>query len=402
MLGPGGSGVSVTAAAGALRTNAPARSTVLSIGDEHDTLLIALDPRSQLPAALGVYRVPGEPVAVTAGVDLLQVGQLDVVEDAWGEFTAALAAAIGGRHLLPVVGTIASIAPGEITGLPGIQEFLMLRRIRDAATSGRWRRIVVDLSGVGDPYALLRAPVALSAAMERLWPRATRLAQAAEKPALAQLSAAIEGIDRDCQDLTDLFADPHAVAGHLVLDASERGRRAVADHVAIAELTAFPLRSVQVSAGEFGASTAAVADEVRGLLGDDDVVVAEVPSGGTLDRLSRLRRVPVQFAAPSGRPYGSGAMTVRRVSGEGVDSVFELAWRQGLPEPDRLQLGRSGDDLLVTVAGFRQPIRLPSVLRRCRVDGADWSGGRLSVRLRPDPTLWPARQGGTGAAPSSR
>ncbi|KJR05705.1 chromosome partitioning protein ParA, partial [Gordonia sihwensis] len=96
-----------------------------------------------------------------------------------------------------------------------------------------------------------------------------------------------------------------------------------------------------------------------------------------------------------GRPRGSGALTVAHVSGEGLDSVFELAWDQGLPDPDRLALGRSGDDLLVTVSGFRFPVRLPSVLRRCLVTGADWHAGRLVLRFRPDPAVWPQRRTGT-------
>lgn len=399
MLGPGGSGVSVLAAAAALTETKPARVGGLPIGEQpRDTLLMTVDERSPVPTWLGVYRVPGEPVPVTADVDLLHVEHLDVVEQAWAEFTGALTALSAGRTALPVVGTLASIAPGELTDLPGAAEFLLLRRIRDAATSGRWRRIVVDLSGRGDPFGLLRAPTVLSAAIERMWPRATRLAQAGEKPVLAQLSAAVEGIGRDCQDVADLLADPHSVAAHLVVDASERGRRAVADHVAIAELTALPLRSVLVSAGDAARPTASTAELVREVLGDrSDVVVREIGSAGVLDRLSRIRKTSVPFAAPSGRPHGSGALTVRKLSGDGVDTVFELSWRQGLPEPERLQLGRSGDDLLVTVAGFRHPVRLPSVLRRCRVRCADWADGELTVQFQPDAAVWP-----TNRAPADR
>ncbi|WP_132993263.1 ArsA family ATPase [Gordonia zhaorongruii] len=401
VFGPGGSGVSVLVGAAALTdVDAPSRSRSgpLSLGTERDTLIVTLDPHSYLPARLGVFRVPGDPVAVTADVDLLHLDQLSVVEKAWAEFTAALTAVGSVRNLLPVVGTLSGVAPGEIVSLPGAQEFLMLRRIRDAATSGVWRRIIVDMSGVGDPHALLRAPALLSTALERLWPRHARLAEAAEKPAVAQLSAAVEGIDRDCQDLTELFTDPHSVAGHLVLDATDRGRRAAPDQLAVADLTGLPLRSVLVSAGESGGSgaTVAVADRVRELLIDDPMVdVREIGSGGPLDRLSRLRKLSVRLPVPSGRPRGSAALTVDKVSGEGVDSAFELGWRQGLPDPDQLELGRSGDDLLVTVSGFRQPVRLPPVLRRCRVSGAGWENGRLVVGFSPDPAVWPQGQGGT-------
>lgn len=392
MLGPGGSGVSVLSAAAALSDRTTHPRTSLRVGSERGTLLISLDGRSYLPERLGVLRMPGEPVPVTSDVDLLQVDPLAVVEGAWADFTAALAAATGAKALLPVVGTLAAVAPGELSTLPGAQEFLLLRQVRVAATAGRWKRIVVDLSGTGDALALLRAPTILSAALERLWPRHVRLAQAAEKPVLAQLSAAVEGIDRDCQDLVDLLVDPHGVAAHLVVDGGDRGRRALADHLAVCDLMGLPLRSVLVNPAT-GGPRGETADAARTLVADDpevsvvDVAAVEQP----LDRLSRIRRIAIDLPRPTGRPRGTGALTVTHVSGEDLDSVFELAWRQGLPDPERLQVGRSGDDLLVTVSGFRFPVRLPSVLRRCTVEAADWSDGRLVLRFRPDRAVWPQR-----------
>ncbi|EGD55834.1 chromosome partitioning ATPase [Gordonia neofelifaecis NRRL B-59395] len=393
MLGPGGAGVSVVAAAAALRDDTAFPPAGLRLGAERGTLLVSLDARSYLPDRLGVLRVPGEPVAVTAGTDLLQLDPLTILEGAWADFTAALTAVTGGRSFLPIVGTLASVAPGEIATLPGAQEFLLLRQIRAAATAGRWRRVVVDLSGCGDPFSLLRAPTVLSSALERLWPRHARLAEAAEKPAMAQLSAAVEGIDRDCQDLIELFSDPHGVAAHLVIDAGDRGTRCLPDQIASSDLMALPVRSVVVNSGAGGPPRADLGDVLDALTSDDDSVeVLSVPAAPEpVDRLSRLRRVTVDLPCPTGRPRGSGALTVTHVAGEDLDSVFELAWKQGLPDPDRLALGRSGDDLLVTVSGFRYPVRLPSVLRRCVVTDADWRDGRLVLRFRPDATVWPQR-----------
>lgn len=364
----------------------------VQLSTEGGTLLIAVDSRSYLPERLGVLRMPGQPVPVTADVDLLQLDSLAVLEHAWHDFTAALTAVAGGKALIPLVGTLASISPGELTTMPGAQEFLLLRQIRDAATAGRWQRIVVDLSGAGDPYALLRAPMVLSGALERLWPRNARLAEASEKPTVAQLSAAIDGIDRDCQDLAELFTDPHGVAAHLVVDAGDRGVRAAGDHLAIIDLMGISLRSVLVNGGTGGpGSVDDAAHVVSELLHDDPAVtVTTIPRASkALDRLSRINRIAVDLPKPGGRPRGSGALTVTHVSGEGLESNFEMTWRQGLPDPDRLELGRSGDDLLVTVSGFRYAVELPSVLRRCVVTAADWTDGTLILRFRPDESVWP-------------
>lgn len=392
MFGPGGSGVSVLAAAAALGDRSGHARAGLRVGSERGTLLISIDGRSHVPERLGVMRLPGEPVPVTSDVDLLQLDPLKAVESAWADFAAALAALAGAKSMLPLVGTVASVAPGELSTLPGAQEFLLLRQVRDAATAGRWQRVVVDLSGAGDALTLLRAPSVLSAALERLWPRHVRLAEAAEKPALAPLSNAVEGIDRDCQDLVELLVDPHGVAAHLVVDAGDRGRRALADQLATCDLMGLPLRSVLVNEGA-GGPRSTTAERAQALLEDDpDVSVTVVPAQPeSIDRLSRIRRVDVDLPRPTGRPRGCGALTVTHVSGEDLDSVFELAWRQELPDPERLELGRSGDDLLVTVSGFRFPVRLPSVLRRCSVIGADWQDGRLLVRFRPDDRVWPQR-----------
>jgi arsenite-transporting ATPase len=64
-----------------------------------------------------------------------------------------------------------------------------------------------------------------------------------------------------------------------------------------------------------------------------------------------------------------------------------------LPLADRsaLDLARVGDDLVVTVAGFRRVWALPSGLRRCRVVSATLVSGRLEVRLQPDPEQWRPR-----------
>lgn len=399
MLGPGGSGVSALAASGALALADAARparrSGPLPFPGAGGTLLVTVDPRSTMPQRLGVFRVPGEPVAATADLDLLHLDPLAVVERGWSDFTAALGAVGAGRNLLPVIGTVSGIDAGELTGLPGGQDFLLLRTIRDAATSGRWQRIVVDLSGAGDPYALLRVPTVLGAAIERLWPRHRRLAEASEKPALAQLAAAVDAVARDCQDLAELFADPSGVAAHLVVSGGARGITGVPDHLAIAEVMGLPLRSVLVNSGPGALPTAEVVAAARAVLGPEAGAAVSIRTVEAQDvepaRLSQLRKLGVTLPAPNGRARGSAAPTVAHLGGEGLEAEYQLSWRQSLPDPNDLALGRSGDDLLVTVAGFRQPVPLPSVLRRCRVSGADWDGTELIVRFRPNPAVWPKR-----------
>jgi arsenite-transporting ATPase len=80
-----------------------------------------------------------------------------------------------------------------------------------------------------------------------------------------------------------------------------------------------------------------------------------------------------------------------RVDTDGGDFVLSLS----LPLASRaaVDVARAGDDLIVTVGGHRRVLTLPSVLRRCEVVGGDFDGAALRVRFRPDPDLWPTRDG---------
>ncbi|MYR05193.1 ArsA family ATPase [Gordonia sp. SID5947] len=398
VIGPGGAGVSVTAASGALSRSGHHRSGgARSVAvPEQDTLLITVDRCSPTADLLGVFRQPDEPVAVSARLHLLSLDRLVLLERTWSTFTAVLTETVArSKVALPGVGSVADIDAGELSTLPGVEDFLVLRRIRDEAVSGQWRRIVVDASGLGDPFEFLRAASVLSQALNRLWPRHRRLAAAAERPVMAQLTAAVDAIDRDCVDVTELVTDPHAVAMHVVVGADHRGEHALPHLLATVDVMGLALRSVMINhgvgAGHEAGEDGARVDRLRAAVGDD-VEVAELPRLDVpIDRAARLRKLGVGLPVPNGRPFGSGAAQVTEATdgGSGTARVYELSWRQRLPDPDGLQLGRSGDDLLVTVGGFRHPVRLPSVLRRCVVVDAMWDGAELTVRFMPDPALWP-------------
>lgn len=396
VLGPGGSGVSaVAAAAASQRPGTPRDSRHAVTRPERHTLLITVDRWSPVHDWAHVYRQPGEPVAVSKFLHLLTLDRLDLTERTWSAFVDVLEHTAGrGKAVLPGVGTLAGIDAAELTSLPGIDDFLLLRRIRDEATSGQWQRIIVDCSGCGDPLQFLRGGSVLSQALNRFWPRHRRLATAAERPVMAQLAAAVDAIDRDCADVAELFADAHAVAVHLVLGTDDRARRLAEHYVAGADIMGLPLASVQVNRGVGAESPDDLVAHVEGLLAGPDgcggVRVAVVDrSAETIDRMARLRKLGVRLPDPHGIPRGSAAAVVDSASGGAT--AFRLSWPQRLPDPDSLALGRSGDDLLVTISGFRHPVRLPSVLRRCTVVDAAWDEGRLTVGFVPDPAVWPRR-----------
>jgi arsenite-transporting ATPase len=76
-------------------------------------------------------------------------------------------------------------------------------------------------------------------------------------------------------------------------------------------------------------------------------------------------------------------LTVER---SGEELVLEL--RLPLVSRSDVDLARRGDELLVTVGGYRRYLSLPSALRRCTVVGAALRDGRLRIRFEPDPDRW--------------
>jgi arsenite-transporting ATPase len=81
-----------------------------------------------------------------------------------------------------------------------------------------------------------------------------------------------------------------------------------------------------------------------------------------------------------------------RVDAAGDGFVLRMALP--LAAKAAVDVARAGDDLILTVAGHRRVLTLPSVLRRCTVVGGDFDGTELTVRFRPDPDVWPSADRG--------
>lgn len=100
-----------------------------------------------------------------------------------------------------------------------------------------------------------------------------------------------------------------------------------------------------------------------------------------VDRRVARRVAKRLVVAPSGAPR---AHTVS-------ESSDGYAWRIPLEQADpaSLRVGRVADAVVIEVAGLRRTIALPSVLVRCRIDGAGLIGPDLVIRFVPDPERWP-------------
>lgn len=405
-VGKGGVGKSTLAAATAVADAIEGRRV----------LVVSTDQAHSLGDVLGVPVPPSgaaEPARVLADLDtqpgggLLDAMALDtlaLLEARWVEVVTALDRRFPDSEL-------GSIAPEELSALPGIQEVLGLYAVGGLAASGRWDRVVVDCASTADALRMLTLPATFGLYVERAWPRHRRLSIAADDPRSAAVVELIERISSSVETLSALLTDGDRVGAHLVLTPE----RVVAAE-AVRTLGSLALMGVRVEElivnrvlvedesyeyrnlpehpafywyGERISEQRAVLDELDAAIGDVALVMTPLLAGepigpkalsGLLDS-ARLRR----GAAPPGplRPI------VDLESGTGLGAIYRMRLTLPQLDPGSLSLGRVDDDLIISAGGMRRRVRLASLLRRCTVHDAHLRGGELTVRFRPDPEVWP-------------
>ncbi len=382
-------------------------------------LLVSTDQAHSLGDVLGVA-VPasGRGGAVRVPVDL-ETGQAE----ATGGFLDALALdtlALLEARWLDVVNTLdrrfpeselSSIAPEELSALPGVQEVLGLHAVGELAESGRWDRIVVDCASTADALRMLTLPATFGLYVERAWPRHRRLSIGADDTRSAAVVELLERINAGVDRLSALLTDGELVSAHLVLTPE----RVVAAE-AVRTLGALALMGVRVE--ELIVNQVLQADasyEYRNLpdhpafywyaerISEQRVVIQELDAtmgDVALVLIPHLSGEPIGPKAlgalfdSAGRrggaePPGPVRPVVDLESGSGLGSIYRMRLTLPQLDPAGLTLGRVDDDLIVSAGGLRRRVRLASVLRRCTVLDAHLRGCELTVRFQPDPEVWP-------------
>lgn len=371
VTGPGGAGSTTISALTAIALARSGSATVLISSD------------MSLPAVLGDPTVAGRP-----GLTVLRPDPAARAADAWPS--------IGGY--LSALGVGQDIEPSELAGLPGALTVTTLLEISAAAGAGEFDTVVVDAGS--SAVELLSAPESIGNLIDRLLPTPLRILRQ-----LGGLRAGRLGQPGDAGpvDLIGQLLARLVLAHALLTDPA----------VTSVQLVVGPERQRSASASRMvptlavcGAGIGRVVLNRRGLLTDRELadeavcwpaellVVPEQPTepvGPALDAL-----VDTLDLTSEPLPAGVGpAVTELVVSREG--NGFRTEIPVPLAERASLHLARSGDDVLITVAGHTRRIELPSVLQRCTIVGAEFIGAAeggspdaaLLVRFAPDPGRWP-------------
>lgn len=377
--------------------------------------MVSTDQAHSLGDVLGVAVPPtvhGDPVRVLAAgpdpgsgfLDALALDTLALLETKWG----GVADAVGRRFPDSELG---SVAPEELSALPGVQEVLGLHAISGLAAAGRWDRIVVDCASTADALRMLTLPATFGLYVERAWPRHRRLNVAADDGKSAAMVELLERTSASVEALSALLTDGELASAHLVLTPE----RVVAAE-AIRTLGSLALMGIRIEElivnqvltedqsyeyhnlpdhpafswyAERIAEQRAVLEGLEDAIGDVTRVLVPHLAGEPIGPVALSELLDSARHRRGAAPPGPLRPVVDLESGSGLESVYRL--RLALPQLDAgaLKLGRSDDDLVISVGGVRRRVRLASVLRRCTVLDAQLRGSELTVRFRPNPEVWP-------------
>lgn len=409
-VGKGGVGKSTLATATAVRdARMGLRVLIVSTDQAHstgDVLGVVITPTGERrPTRVLADLDAGRDVGSGGFLDALALDTLALLETRWREVAGVLTERFPESDL-------GTVAPEELSALPGIQEVLGLHEVGELAASGDWDHVVVDCASTADAMRMLTLPATFGLYLERAWPRHRRLSLAADESRAAAVVALVERVAAGTEGLSALLTDESRVTAHLVLTPE----RVVAAEAA-RTLGALALMGVSV-------------DELivnQFLVQDDSYEYRNLPEHPAFDwyteRISEQRTVLEELDTTigdvklvlvphlPGEPIGPKALAdlldsarcrdgspppgplrpvVDRESGSGLDAVYRLRLKLPQVDPATLTLGRVDDDLIIGAAGLRRRVKLASVLRRCIVLDAQLRGGELTVRFRPDPEVWPA------------
>ena len=383
-----------TGKGGVGKTTTAAATAALAASRGIKTLVLSTDPAHSLADALDVP-LGAEPTVVDEGLVALQVDGQGAFERSWREVQDYL------RGVLERAG-VDALQAEELTVLPGAEEVLALLELRRHAASGLYDLVVVDCAPTGETLRLLALPEALRWYVEKVFPAHRRVLKAV-RPLLSRVATvpedgvfeAVTRLHADLCEVRELLTSPSATV-RLVL---------TPEAVVVAEarrtLTSLALYGYRVDGVIANRVIPSSPDPwVAGWVEAQAVQLAAVRADAaplTVRESAYATSEPVgvpALIALAERLYGESdpfdvADTAELLTVTRDSDGFLLSLALPLARLSDLDLSRSGDELVLTLAGHRRILALPSALRRCEVAGARLVEGRLVIRFEPDPALWP-------------
>ena len=266
--------------------------------------------------------------------------------------------------------------------VPGLSELSWWGVLRQVWSEG-WDTVVVDAGPVAASLPWLTVPDTAVGLLRRTSPLAERGGAAAGTlEAGSWHLRAMAWLDSEAAELLDTL---RSGATSVVVVTEPNPHQLGRALQALAPLALFELPVTDIVFNRVHARRShelAVCDRLR----------ERLPAIGVHSAADRRRPPPpVDLAAELSPGLTLGPRPPRpRVGRTGEQFVWH--WRLPFAEREQVAATIAGEDMVLTVGPARRSVPLPSVLRRCHLQGATMSGPVLRLTFLPDPAIWPANK----------
>ncbi|MDH3520357.1 MAG: ArsA family ATPase [Myxococcales bacterium] len=290
----------------------------------------------------------------------------------------------------------------ELLVLPGFEELVALRALREIESSGAYDLCVVDCAPTGAMFRMLRLPEALRAIMEHFWEWERRAARAvrpfAERVGLGRFVApeevldAIERLYAEVSDVRRILLDEERTSARLVVNPTrvviEETRRSFAYlslyGVATDALLVNRVLPVEAAGGYF----ARWSERERAELSTIECCFPLPILRASLQRREVLGADALRALACElykDRDPAERLVTQRPLRLDERDGTLILAIDLPTAQRDELHVSLHGDELRVGMRDVERRIALPASLAGSAVASARLSGGVLEVAFAAAP-----------------
>jgi arsenite-transporting ATPase len=367
-------------------------ATALGAADHgHRVFLLSTDPAHSLGDAFG-RPIGARPEAVAPGVVAQEVSVLDEIERSWSEIQAWLARLLrsGADELVAE----------ELLVVPGLEELVALRAIREVEALGEFDVCVVDCAPTGATLRMLRFPDALSIFMDRFFDLERKVARLA-RPLVEgvglrgvipgdEVFAAFERLYRDVDDVRQILLDGDRTTARLVTNAArvvvDETRRSFAYlclyGVATDAVIVNRLLPEASQGGWFAQWAEREREELAAIEGAFPIPTLRArlaPSERIgVDALRALAREVYGERDPAAVLHRGRPLRWRRV---GPSALLEI----DLPgtSKEELEVTLHGDDLHLRVRDALRRVALPASVAGRRLAAATLRRGVLEIRFDP-------------------
>lgn len=380
-----------TGKGGVGKTSLAAATALAAARWGHRVFLLSTDAAHSLGDVFGRPIGP-RPVEVAPGVTAQEVVALAELERSWGGLQTWLETLLAGDDV--------DVAAEELLVLPGLEELVSLRAIKEVEDGGAHDVCVVDCAPTGSTLRLLRFPDLLRSGMDNLWDLKRRAARAIRPIAQAVGAGRLVAPEEVFDAFEQLYSDVDAVR-QILLDEDRTSARLV-------------VNPARVVVDETRRSFAYLC--LHGVATDAVLINRVLPSEAShgwfarwsererteLAEIERSFPVP-QFRVPlhPNEPIGAealGALGVELYGDRDPAGLFvrrrpiRVTKRDGrtllsidLPTADAAEVDVlvRGRDLLVGVRDVERRIALPESMVGLPIASADFEDGVLEVTFEP-------------------